>query len=158
MAGWCISCQRVDQQAIVMVLCISSHFVALLYVEGQCSETCVAIGCRQTSQSHGADSALYPELLRFEGADTVRHVVCEESCFQLGVGTSLSFIAKCSGTCTATGCLRRFTSQAPWAIPSICRVAVHSMATRRCWGLDKSRVVSRMCKVLCCACHCTYVG
>ena len=102
-ASWWIGRWRVDQQAIVMVLCISSHFIALLYVECQCSETCVAIGCRQTSQSHGADSALYPELLRFDGVDTVRHAVCEGSCFQLRVGASLNFIAKCSGTCAAKG-------------------------------------------------------
>ena len=74
-----------------MVLCISSHVIALLHVECQCSETCVAVGCRQTSQSHGAD-ALY----HFDP-------ICTGSCFQLEVGTSLNFIAKCSGTCAAQG-------------------------------------------------------
>ena len=147
-----------------MVLCISSHVIALLYVECQCSETCVAIGCRQTSQSHGADSALYPELLRFDGVDTVRHAVCEGSCFQLRVGASLNFIAKCSGTCAAKGwkvfnlLLRGFTGQARWAILSICRVAVHSMAKGRCLRLNEPRVVSRTCKVVCRPCHWTYVG
>ena len=139
-----------DQQAIVMVLCISSHFIALLHVECQCSETCVAIGCRQTLQSHGAN-ALY-------------HPFCTGSCFQLRVGTSLTFIAKCSGTCAAQGwkvfnlLLRGFTGQARWAILSICRVAVHSMATGRCLRLDESRVVSRTCKVVSRPCHWTYVG
>ena len=74
-----------------MVLCISSHFIALLYVECQCSETCVAIGCRQTSQSHGADALYHFDLF------------CTGSCFQLRVGTSLGFIAKRSGTCAAKG-------------------------------------------------------
>ena len=141
-----------DQQAIVMVLCISSHFIALLYVECQCSETCVAIGCRQTSQSHGADALYHFDLF------------CTGSCFQLRVGTSLGFIAKRSGTCAAKGWtvfnlrLRGFTGQARWAILSICRVAVHSMAKGRCLRLDESRVVSRTCKVVCRSCHWTYVG
>ena len=66
-------------------------FIALLYVECQCSETCVAIGCRQTSQSHGADALYHFDLF------------CTGSCFQLRVGTSLGFIAKRSGTCAAKG-------------------------------------------------------
>ena len=127
-------------------------FIALLYVECQCSETCVAIGCRQTSQSHGADALYHFDLF------------CTGSCFQLRVGTSLGFIAKRSGTCAAKGWtvfnlrLRGFTGQARWAILSICRVAVHSMAKGRCLRLDESRVVSRTCKVVCRSCHWTYVG
>ena len=127
-------------------------FIALLYVECQCSETCVAIGCRQTSQSHGADALYHFDLF------------CTGSCFQLRVGTSLGFIAKRSGTCAAKGWtvfnlhLRGFTGQARWAILSICRVAVHSMAKGRCLRLNEPRVVSRTCKVVCRPCHWTYVG
>ena len=89
---------------------------------------------------------------------------CTGSCFQLRVGTSLGFIAKRSGTCAAKGWtvfnlrLRGFTGQARWAILSICRVAVHSMAKGRCLRLNEPRVVSRTCKVVCRPCHWTYVG